>query len=364
MKPACSLILAAAAFSLAAGSAAQTIDGAQTYRAACAACHGADGRGRSSAELGFDDALPDFTDCDFGAREPNADWSAIVHRGGPVRAFSRRMPAFEAALTHAEIEAAVDYLRHFCSDDRWPRGELNLPRAFFTEKAFPEDEAVISTTLQTEGLDSLSHELIWEQRFGPLNQIEISVPLTRADLGDPQGWKGGTGDLAVGVKHTLHQNLAHGSILSVGGELVLPTGDETKGFGAGSTILETSLMYGKILPRDSFVQLQGIAEFPSDASLEDEIAVRTAIGRTWTADAPFGRAWTPMLEALGARELESGADLEWDLVPQVQITLSTRQHVVASVGARVPVTRRSERETQIVLYLLWDWFDGGVREGW
>jgi hypothetical protein len=145
---------------------------------------------------------------------------------------------------------------------------------------------------------------------------------------------------------------------------VLPTGDEAKGFGAGTTILETSLMYGKILPLDSFFQVQGIAEFPSDSNLEDEVAVRAAIGRTWMADSPFGRAWTPMLEALGARELESGADVEWDLVPQLQITLSTRQHVIASFGARVPITQRSERETAIVFYLLWDWFDGGVLEGW
>ena len=71
-----------------------------------------------------------------------------------------------------------------------------------------------------------------------------------------------------------------------------------------------------------------------------------------------------MLEVLGARELESGADVEWDLVPQLQVTLSTRQHVIASFGARLPVTQRAERETELVFYLLWDWFDGGVLEGW
>lgn len=359
-----SFLAVATSFLLAFSASAQTIDGAETYRTACAGCHGADGRGKSSAELGFDIPLPDFTDCDFAAREPNPDWSAIVHRGGPVRAFDRLMPAFEGALTGDEIEAGVEYLRSFCTDDRWPRGELNLPRAFFTEKAYPEDEAVISTTLEKEGLDALTHEFIWEQRFGAVNQIEISVPITRADLGDPDGWQSGTGDLAVGVKHVLRHDLARGSILSVGGELVLPTGDEAKGFGAGSTVFETSLMYGKILARDSFMQVQGIAEFPTDSSLEDEIAVRAALGRTWTTDAPFGRAWTPMLEALGARELESGADIEWDLVPQLQITLSRRQHVIASVGVRVPISQRSERETEMLFYLLWDWFDGGVREGW
>ena len=83
-----------------------------------------------------------------------------------------------------------------------------------------------------------------------MNQIEISVPVTRADLGDPDGWKSGTGDLGVGVKHTLRHDLARGSILSVGGELVLPTGDEAKGFGKGTTVFESFIMFGKLLPRE------------------------------------------------------------------------------------------------------------------
>jgi hypothetical protein len=125
------------------------------YTATCAACHGDDGRGRSSSELGFDVALPDFTDCDFAVREPNSDWYAIAHRGGPIRGFNRLMPAFGEALSAAELEAALVRIRQFCTDARWPRGELNLPRALFTEKAYPEDEAVITTTLVGEGLDSI-----------------------------------------------------------------------------------------------------------------------------------------------------------------------------------------------------------------
>src|SRR5262245_50666943 len=91
--------------------------GAELYRSACAACHGADGRGRTSAELGFDEPLPDFTDCDFAAREQDGDWGAIVHRGGPVRAFSRRMPAFGEALSSEQIASVVEHVRTFCTDD-------------------------------------------------------------------------------------------------------------------------------------------------------------------------------------------------------------------------------------------------------
>src|SRR5262245_690143 len=356
--------IALAALNLGAAAFAQTTEPRSVYTRACAACHGDDGRGRSSSELGFETPLPDFTDCDFAAREMNADWHTIVNRGGPIRGFDQMMPAFGEALSSEEIEAALAQIRSFCTDARWPRGELNFPRAMFTEKAYPEDEAVITTTMIGEGPDSISHEFVWEQRFGPKNQMELNLPITRADLGEPQGWQSGTGDLGIGVKHTLRHSLERGAILAVGGELVLPTGDETKGFGNESTVVEAHVLYDKLLPRDAFLQLQGIVEFPTDSALEAEAVFRAAIGKTWTVDAPFGRTFTPMIETLGSRELESGATTEWDIVPQLQVSLSKRQHVQGAIGIREPVTDRSNRQTELVIYLLWDWFDGGVLEGW
>ena len=344
--------------------AGQIRSGAEVYETACAACHGSDGRGLDRSALGFPTPVPDFTDCDFASREPDADWFAISHRGGPVRGFDRMMPAFGDALTNDEIQASLDHIRTMCRDARWPRGELNMPRALFTEKAYPEDEAVITTTIVGEGRDMLEHEFLWEQRFGPRSQIEIALPLIRADLGDPVGSSSGAGDLAVGVKHALRHSLDRGSILAIGGEIVLPTGDEAKGFGTGTTVFEPYVAYGKLLPRDSFLQVQAFAELPRDRALEDEISVRAALGRTWARDGGFGRAWTPIVEVLASRELDGDADTQWDLVPQFQVTLNRRQHVMANAGFRVPVTDRSERATEFVFYLLWDWFDGGVLEGW
>ena len=94
--------------------------GAEVFRAGCAACHGVDGRGTAQSIVGFDTPLPDFTDCSFASREPAADWFAIAHDGGPVRAFNRRMPAFGEALTTAEIERTIDYVRGLCADPAWP----------------------------------------------------------------------------------------------------------------------------------------------------------------------------------------------------------------------------------------------------
>jgi hypothetical protein len=33
-------------------------------------------------------------------------------------------------------------------------------------------------------------------------------------------------------------------------------------------------------------------------------------------------------------------------------------------GVRTPVTDTAERDTKVIVYLLWDWFDGGLTEGW
>ena len=67
-----------------------------------------------------------------------------------------------------------------------------------------------------------------------------------------------------------------------------------------------------------------------------------------------------MLELLGARELTEGEPAVWDVVPQIQVSLSARQHVLLNAGVRVPLNRRDERRASVLVYLLWDWFDGGL----
>jgi len=71
-----------------------------------------------------------------------------------------------------------------------------------------------------------------------------------------------------------------------------------------------------------------------------------------------------MVEVLGTRPLESGASTEWDWVPQVQFSINQRQHLLGNIGVRLPLTDRDSRDAQIGVYFLWDWFDGGLRDGW
>ena len=80
------------------------------------------------------------------------------------------------------------------------------------------------------------------------------------------------------------------------------------------------------------------------------------------SDRGFGRSWSPQVEVLWARPF--GERSEWDVVPQLQVSLSKLQHVVVAAGVRVPVNARDDRGTSIVTYLLWDWFDGPFTSFW
>ena len=71
-----------------------------------------------------------------------------------------------------------------------------------------------------------------------------------------------------------------------------------------------------------------------------------------------------MIEVLGSVDVEDGSRVQWDLVPQMQLTLNTRQHVMLNVGVRLPLSDADQRSTQLLVYLLWDWFDGGFFYGW
>jgi hypothetical protein len=69
-----------------------------------------------------------------------------------------------------------------------------------------------------------------------------------------------------------------------------------------------------------------------------------------------------MVELLLARPERSST--QWDVAPQMQVSLSKLQHVLVNVGVRVPLNQRGTRKPQVATYLLWDWFDGGLFQFW
>jgi hypothetical protein len=343
--------------------------GAELYRAACSSCHGSAGRGAPPSLVGFDVPLPDFTDCSFASREPVADWMVVTHEGGPIRGFSELMPAFGGALSMDQIGEVVRYVKSLCRDTAWPPGEFNLARALVTGKAYPEDELVLSSAVAVEGAGSIANKLVFEKRFGARNQWEVVVPfgwseVSANDGAGGAGWSTGVGDIVLALKRAFYHDLGKGTIISAAGELILPTGDDDRGFGKGTTVFEPFVAWGQILPANFFLQSQLGFELPFDTDRADnEAFLRFAIGNSLTSG-PFGRTWSPMVELLAGRELVSGADTEFDLVPQVQITLNTRQHIMMNIGVRTPLNNTAHRDTTVMVYLLWDWFDGGFTQGW
>ena len=356
----------APAVSSAAGLAGLKLDTAENiYRSACVACHGTDGRGAARASVGFETRLPDFTDCAFATKEPDGDWSATIHNGGSARGFSTIMPAFRDALTDDQIDSVIGYIRGFCRDRRWPAGDLNFPRALITEKAFPESELVITSSFNATRSSGVGTTFILEKRIGPAGQIEVGLPYDYTKEDPSSAWAHGFGDASIGYKHMLFHNNERGSIFSVAGEFIAPTGDSTKGTGGQTPVFETFAAFDQALPRDMFVQFRTGFELPFHTDIAPNAwYAHTAIGQSFSAGGGLGRTWTPMVEFIGDRDLESGARTNWDIVPQLQIPLSKRMHILGSVGVRVPINNTAGRPVQFMYYLLWDFADGSLKEGW
>jgi cytochrome c553 len=339
--------------------------GKQIYQSACVSCHGSDGRGAPTAISGFTppDTFPDFTRCDQTTAEVDAAYKAVIEHGGPTRGFSQIMPSFSEALSSQDIDDVIAYLRQFCNSPHWPRGELNLPRAIVTEKAYPEDEEVISTAVNVQGTPGNQTHIIHEQRFGVNNQIEVDVPITFQD--ENHVWYGGVGDVTLAVKRVMASSLRTGSILSLQGGFLLPSGNRSRGFGSGTTTFEPFAAFDQLFRTDTFIQLQLGADLPFHTDIAPQsIFFNSAIGQSFAADHGLGRLWTPMCEVIANRDLTDAAKTDWDVLPQMQVTISKRQHIRGDLGLRIPATNTAGRQKQLMFYLLWDWADGKLTQGW
>jgi hypothetical protein len=221
----------------------------------------------------------------------------------------------------------------------------------------------VTTTLNAQGAPGVANEIVHEQRFGVKNQIEVSVPVDFVSQNHVR--YGGFGDVALGLKRELFSNLRSGSILSLQGEAIFPTGNVSHGLGTGVTTFGVFAAFGQLLPAKSFVQLQVGSDLPIDTAKSPRTFFwRTALGKSFNQGHGLGRMWSPMIEMLSDRDLETGAKTNWDVLPEMQVTLSRRQHIRANAGLRIPVNNTVARSMQVMFYLLWDWQDGRLTEGW
>lgn len=186
----------------------------------------------------------------------------------------------------------------------------------------------------------------------------VSALQTEAD----GAWTAGIGDLAVALKRVLAASLRTGTITSVTLEGVLPTGDVDRGLGGGHFVAEPFWTLGQVLPGDSFVQTQVGAGIPSTLE-EVELFARLAAGKTFTRTID-SRSWTPMVEVLAESALGEEMAVGLTFVPQLQVSLPTRQHILLNAGVGLPLEEGTLGPPDVLVYLLWDWYDGGLLEGW
>ena len=342
-------------------------NGEKVFKGGCIACHGGEGKGAPASSTVFlrSDTFPDFTDCAGTTPEPNGNWKAVIVHGGPSRGLSQIMPAFGDLLTDDQINDVMAYMRGFCKNvHQFPLGELNLPRALVTEKAFPENELVISTAASASGRPAWTTDVIDERTIiDARTQLETDVPVNYAD--QAHSWTEGVGDITVALKREMFSSLRTGSILSLQGGILLPTGDSKRGFGAGTTQFEPFAAFDQLFKEHTFLQTQLGADLPVDASVSPRSMYwRATVGQALAPDHMLGRLFSPMVEFLAVHDFKPGASTNWDVLPEMQITVSRRQHVRTGIGVREPFTNTNGRTPQVVFYLLWDRADGKLWDGW
>ena len=185
--------------------------GDSLYAAWCSRCHGADAHGAPAASTRLEVPPADLASCAASTPETEEQWVGIVTRGGAAYGLSIDMPAYGEGATPEQIRAVVRHVRSLCRDRGWPPGELNFPRAFLVEKAYPENELV----LVAHGREQ---QAIYEHRIGRRLQFEAEVVALFDSLDRP--FEGGSASLKYNVWHSLDQR----ALATLGAEVTPPLG--------------------------------------------------------------------------------------------------------------------------------------------
>ncbi len=264
------------------------LSGQQLYEPACAACHGTDGRGQPIAVRGFDTEPPDFTDCQ---PDDSRSRSRLVLGDSSTAArfarFDAMMPAFGDELSDAEIGKLIGHVRGFCTERGWPHGDLNMPRPFVTEKAYPENEAVLTTTF-ARGSEraAVSTEFLYEHRVGRRGQYEIFVPRRRMRSAARTSTSSSTAIAADRSFRAVARSR----------------------FNNGGAVFEAFATLSQALPlvTDGFLHAHAGIETPTEQTRPERSVLAHGDREELSWSARWGRAWSPMVELLAAREMVVG----------------------------------------------------------
>ena len=318
----------------------------EMWDAWCARCHAKDGSGKVPEPTIAVEPM-DFTDCTITTPEGDSDWEAVIAKGGPVVGLSSQMPAFGDVLKPEQVSEFVTFIRKFCAEPGWPMGNLNLPRPIFAEKAFPENEFILAPVSSHRKGAPAEFELaaIYERRIGKRGQVEAILPVGSVNPG--VGRKSGIGDVELGLKYALNP-AALNHLVSVGFDVVIPTGSESRGLGGGTAVFEPYVATATVIGSQTYLQAQLKFEFPRHLPWEDRTTVYNIyLGR----DAKL----LPSTFTYGV-EL-SGENDEVAVTPQIRKGLSKSGALAGAFGVRLPINKRDEQGVKWVAYLLWEYLE-------
>ena len=209
----------------------------------------------------------------------------------------------------------------------------------------------MTTTIVTDGPDSFDTDSSWEQRFGVLNQIEIGAAdragrSRRPDrLEERHGRSRGRRQARAASRSRPRLDPEH--------RRRSRAADRRRhaGFGEGTTVLEASgdvrqAAAARLVPRSS--RHHGV---PARFGARGRGRVRTRrphLDRRRRRSAAPGRRCS---RCSASRELAGGAETEWDVVPQFQVTLSAAPAHHGRRRAADPGTTAANRANELVFYL-------------
>jgi len=309
------------------------VRGQALFLNACAFCHGADGKGNGPIAATLAVKPSNFTDCRITAEDSVEIAEGTIREGGPYQGLSQQMPSFRFVLTEEQIADVATYMKTFCNDPDWVPGELNLPRPLLTDKAYPEQEAIFGARFG-RGLENAT-ELFGdvEYRLNGLTSLELDVNYTdmHPEGGQPDS---GLGDTDISINRVVAFSRTDLWLASVGLELSLPTGSQSRGLGTGEVVWEPFVRAGWDWHQ---VVIQGnlILEFPQKTSdVNTVIVYDVAIGRYFQPDPRL--LITPMVEFNSETSLVGSArgDTQSTILPQLRVQWLQWS---AGVGVQVPL---------------------------
>ena len=308
----------------------------------CARCHGIDGTGKVP-EPTVTVVPRDFTDCKTATGEADPDWALAIEKGGPAVGLSSQMPAFGDVLKSDQIQGFVDHLRKFCVESGWPDGNLNLPRPMFTEKAFPEDELVVTPVAShVKGQRTeWTTETTLEKRIAKRWQLELTQPFNSAVQGSDRFT--GFGDFEIGMKWVANPN-AHNHLVTGGIDVTTPTGSSAKGLGAGEAGFEpyiaTASAWGY-----SYFSTQFKIQMPKNGPWANEVTIyRMALSHDLD----------PSPSGLNLGIELTGENKDVALTPQLRKGISPSGAIAAAIGVSLPINNRDVQGVKWVGYVLWE----------